>query len=63
MLLEHDGKLTKLREAAKTDPSVRPALKDLEENFYDVEKILHWYKLGTVDKLIAHNREVLKRVP
>jgi hypothetical protein len=47
----------------KSNPSLRTALADLEENFYDVEKILHWHKLGTVEKLIAHNREVLKRVP
>ena len=63
MLLEHDQKLNKLREAAKTNPSLRPILTDVEQNFYDVEKILHWHKLGTVDKLIAHNREVLKRIP
>lgn len=63
VLLEHDLKLSKLREAAKTNASLRPILTDVEQNFYDVEKILHWYKLGTVDKLIAHNREVLKRIP
>jgi len=63
VLLEHDLKLNKLREAVKTNASLRPILADVEQNFYDVEKILHWYKLGTVDKLIAHNREVLKRIP
>jgi hypothetical protein len=63
VLLEHNTKLTKLREAVKTNPSLKPVLADVEQNFYDVEKILHWYKLGTVDKLIAHNREVLKRIP
>jgi hypothetical protein len=63
VLLEHDVTLTKLREAVKSSPSLRPVLTDVEQNFYDVEKILHWYKLGSVDKLIAHNREVLKRVP
>lgn len=63
VLLEHNEKLTKLREAAKSDAASKKALADLEENFYDVEKILHWHKLGTVEKLIAHNREVLKRIP
>jgi hypothetical protein len=63
VLLEHDLKLGKLREAAKTNASLRPILTDVEQNFFDVEKILHWHKLGTVDKLIAHNREVLKRIP
>jgi hypothetical protein len=63
VLLEHDLKLNKLREAAKTNPSLKPILSDVEQNFYDVEKILHWYKLGTVDRLIAHNRDVLKRIP
>jgi hypothetical protein len=38
-------------------------LADVEQNFLDVEKILHWYKVGTVDKLIAHNRAVLARIP
>jgi len=63
VLLEHDVKLTKLRAAAKTDASLKPVLADVEQNFYDVEKILHWYKVGTVEKLIAHNREVLRRIP
>ncbi len=63
VLLEHDRKLTRLRELVKTSPSLQPVLSDLEQNFLDVEKILHWHKVGSVDKLIAHNREVLKRVP
>jgi hypothetical protein len=63
VLLEHDTKLKKLREAVKSNPSLRPVLTDVEQNFYDVEKILHWHTLGTVEKLIAHNREVLKRIP
>jgi Sulfatase len=63
ILLEHDQKLSRLREAAKSNPSLQAVLTDVEQNFYDVEKILHWHKLGTVDKLIAHNREVLKRIP
>jgi hypothetical protein len=63
VLLEHDRKLTRLREAVKTNPALRSVLTDVEQNFYDVEKILHWYKVGTVEKLIAHNREVLKRIP
>lgn len=63
VLLEHDRKLTKLREQAKTNPSLRAVLADVEQNFLDVEKILHWYKVGTVEKLIAHNQEVLKRIP
>ena len=63
VLLEHDRKLSKLREQAKTNPALKSVLADVEQNFLDVEKILHWYKIGTVDKLIAHNRAVLKRIP
>ena len=63
LLLEHDRKLTRLREQVKTTPSLKPVLADVEQNFLDVEKILHWYKVGTVDKLIAHNRAVLARIP
>jgi hypothetical protein len=63
VLLEHDLKLTRLRELVKTNPSLQPVLSDLEQNFLDVEKILHWHKVGSVDKLIAHNRDVLKRIP
>lgn len=63
MLLEHDIKLNKLREQVKKNPSLQPVLADLKQNFLDVEKILHWYKVGSVDKLIAHNRDVLKRIP
>lgn len=63
VLLEHDRKLNQLREQVKTNPSLQPVLRDVEQNFLDVEKILHWYKVGSVDKLIAHNRAVLKRIP
>lgn len=63
VLLEHDRQLNRLREQVKTNLSLKAALADLEQNFLDVEKILHWYKMGSVDKLIAHNREVLKRIP
>jgi len=63
VLLEHDTRLKKLREAVTANPALRPVLADVEQNFYDVEKILHWHKLATVEKLIAHNREVLKRLP
>ena len=63
VLLEHDRKLNLLREQVKTNPSLKAALADLDQNFLDVEKILHWYKVGSVEKLIAHNREVLKRIP
>jgi hypothetical protein len=63
VLLEHDRALTRLREQVKTNPSLRSALADVERDFLDVEKILHWHKVGSVEKLIAHNREVLKRIP
>lgn len=63
VLLEHDTRLNTLREEVKKNPALQPVLKDVQENFYDVEKILHWYKLGTVEKLIAHNRGVLSRIP
>jgi hypothetical protein len=63
VLLEHDRKLNLLREQVKTNPSLKAALADLDQNFLDVEKILHWHKVGSVEKLIAHNREVLKRIP
>jgi hypothetical protein len=63
VLLEHDRKLNLLRAQVKTNPSLKAVLADLDQNFLDVEKILHWYKVGSVEKLIAHNREVLKRIP
>jgi hypothetical protein len=63
VLLEHHRTLTLLREQVKTNPSLKAALADLDQNFLDVEKILHWYKVGSVEKLIVHNREVLKRIP
>jgi uncharacterized coiled-coil protein SlyX len=63
VLLEHDRTLTRLREQVKRNPSLQPALTDLETDFLDVEKILHWHKVGSVEKLIEHNRAVLKRIP
>ena len=63
VLMEGDTRITKLREAAKSNASLQPVLADVEKNFYDVEKMLRWRQFGTVAKLIAHNREVLKRIP
>ena len=62
-LMEGDVALTKLRAAAMTEPALRPVLAEVEREFYDVEKMLHWRQFGTVRKLIDHNREVLKRIP
>ena len=63
VLMEGDTRIGKLRAAAKTNPSLQSVLADVEKNFYDVEKILRWHQFGTVEKLIAHNREVLNRIP
>jgi hypothetical protein len=63
VLLEGDTRIGKLRAAANTDPALRPVLTDMEANFYDVEKMLRWRQFGTVQALIAHDREVLKRIP
>ena len=63
LLLEGDARIGKLRASAQTKPSFESVLADVEKNFYDVEKILCWRQFGTVEKLIAHNREVLNRIP
>ena len=63
VLLEGSNRIPKLREGAKSNESLRSVLADVEENFFDIEKILRWYEFGSVQKLIDHNREVLGRIP
>ena len=63
VLMEGDTQIGRLRASAQTNPSFRSVLAKVEKDFYDVEKILRWRQFGTVEKLIAHNREVLKRIP
>jgi hypothetical protein len=63
VLAEGDARLTKLREEAKTNASLQPVLAEVERDFYDVERLLQWHKFGTVQKLVAHNRQVLAKIP
>ena len=63
VLADGDRRITKLREQSKNNPALQPVLAGIERNFYDVERILQWHTFGSVQKLVAHNREVLAKIP
>jgi len=63
VLAEADLRITKLRDGAKKDPGLQAVLAEVERDFYDVERLLQWHRFGTVAKLVAHNRQVLAKIP
>jgi hypothetical protein len=63
VLADADARITRLRDEVKRNPSLQPVLAEVDRDFYDVERILQWHKFGTVQKLVAHNRQVLARIP
>jgi hypothetical protein len=38
------------------------ALRQVQQDYYDIERILEWHTFGTYDRFIAHHKEVLARV-
>ena len=38
------------------------ALRQIQQDYYDIERILEWHTFGTYDRFIAHHKEVLARV-
>lgn len=62
LLKQGDAWIKKLRQDAEKSPSRRARLAEAERDFYGLERILEWRRFGALDKLLAHNRNVLKRV-
>ncbi|MCC6857502.1 MAG: sulfatase-like hydrolase/transferase [Bryobacterales bacterium] len=48
-------------ELRKKSPS-SPVLKSFDRDFYGLDRILEWSRFGVLDKLIAHNRQVLSKL-
>jgi len=62
MIRDGDLLLAKLQEKAKQSPALREKLAALESNYYGLDRILHWNRFGTLDHLMAHNRDMLKKL-
>ncbi|MCE5308325.1 MAG: sulfatase-like hydrolase/transferase [Acidobacteriales bacterium] len=62
LILEGDALLNELRTKAKSSPALKEKLADTERDYYGLDRILEWNRFGTVDKLMAHNRAVLKEL-
>jgi hypothetical protein len=53
--------LNRWRRAAEQSPAAKAQLAEAEREFWGLDRILHWYQFGTVDKLIAHDRSVIEK--
>jgi hypothetical protein len=62
MLRDGNAGLERLRRDAEKSPTLKIQLAAAEHDFYGLDRILHWYQFGTVDKLLAHNRSVLEKI-
>ena len=61
-LRDGDAMLQRLRKEAEKSPALKPQLAQAERDFWGLDRILHWYQFGTVDKLLAHDHSVLKKL-
>jgi arylsulfatase A-like enzyme len=62
MIRDGDLLLAKLHEKAKKSPALREKLAALESDYYGLDRILHWNRFGTLDHLMAHDRDALKKL-
>ena len=62
MIRKGDALMAQLREKAKGSSAAKEKLAQAEREYYGLDRILHWNRFGTVDKLIAHNKAVLARI-
>jgi Sulfatase len=62
LLRDGDALIRKLQTAAGTSPAAKARLAEAQRDFYGLDRILHWYRFGTVDQLMAHDRQVLDKL-
>jgi arylsulfatase A-like enzyme len=62
LLRDGDAWIRKLEDQAKSDPSAKARLAQAKRDFYGLDRILHWSQFGSVERLMAHNREVMQRL-
>ena len=61
VLRDGDALLRHLRQEAEKAPALKTRLAEAERDFWGLDRILHWYEFGTVDKLMAHDRSVIEK--
>jgi hypothetical protein len=62
LLRDGDALIKKLQKESETSPAAKTQLAEAQRDFYGLDRILHWYQFGTVDKLMAYDRKVLERI-
>ena len=62
LLRDGDALIKKLQKESETSPAAKTQLAEAQRDFYGLDRILHWYQFGTVDKLMAYDRKVLERL-
>jgi hypothetical protein len=60
LLVEGEARIASLRADPQKTPALQAKLEDAERNFYGIDRILEWRELGSIDRLVAHNRVVLQ---
>jgi hypothetical protein len=38
------------------------ALRQAQQDYFDIERILEWHQFGTYDRFIAHHKQLLARL-
>jgi hypothetical protein len=38
------------------------ALRQAQQDYFDIERILEWHQFGTYDRFIAHHKQLLTRL-
>lgn len=62
LLRDGDALIRKLEKEAQTSPAAKTQLTQAKQDFYGLDRILHWYRFGSVDRLMAHDRKVLNQL-
>ncbi len=62
LLRDGDALIKKLQKEAETSPAAKTQLAEAQKDFFGLDRILHWYQFGTVEKLMAYDRKVLEKI-
>ena len=62
VLSEGQRVFARLSKKAKSSPVLKSELSAAENEFLGIERILEWHKLGSMERVIEHNRRILERL-
>ena len=62
LLRDGDALIRKMQAAGGDSPAAKARLAEAQRDFYGLDRILHWYRFGTINQLMAHDRQVLDKL-